>query len=102
MILRAGLGSIGSADKLLKTAITGSAVFSGNGGVFVDQDGTLNLQSVASGKDVVLKADNIYSVKDTSGQSGRISGTNFAFETDGEIGQMQLWAWIQSMTLMLF
>lgn len=87
LILRAGLGSIGSADKLLKTAITGSAVFSGNGGVFVDQDGTLNLQSVASGKDVVLKADNIYSVKDTSGQSGRISGTNFAFETDGEIGQ---------------
>lgn len=87
LILRAGLGSIGSAGKLLKTAITGSAVFSGNGGVFVDQDGTLNLQSVASGKDVVLKADNIYSVKDTSGQSGRISGTNFAFETDGEIGQ---------------
>ena len=87
LILRAGLGSIGSADKLLKTAITGLAVFSGNGGVFVDQDGTLNLQSVASGKDVVLKADNIYSVKDTSGQSGRISGTNFAFETDGEIGQ---------------
>ncbi len=87
LILRAGLGSIGSADKLLKTAITGSAVFSGNGGVFVDQDGTLNLQSVASGKDVVLKADNIYSVKDTSGQSGRISGTNLAFETDGEIGQ---------------
>lgn len=87
LILRAGLGSIGSADKLLKTAITGSAVFSGNGGVFVDQDGTLNLQSVASGKNVVLKADNIYSDKNATGQAGRISGTNFAFETDGEIGQ---------------
>lgn len=87
LILRAGVGSIGSADKLLKTAITGSAVFSGNGGVFVDQDGTLNLQSVASGKDVVLKADNIYSAKDATGQAGRISGTNFAFETAGDIGQ---------------
>lgn len=87
LILRAGLGSIGSADKLLKTAITGSAVFSGNGGVFVDQDGTLNLQSVASGKDVVLKADNIYSAKDATGQAGRISGTNFAFETAGDVGQ---------------
>lgn len=86
LILRAGLGSIGSADKLLKTAITGSAVFSGNGGVFVDQDGTLNLQSVASGKDVVLKADNIYSVKNATGQAGRISGTNFAFETTGDVG----------------
>lgn len=87
LILRAGVGSIGSADKLLKTAITGSAVFSGNGGVFVDQDGTLNLQSVASGKDVVLKADNIYSAKDATGQAGRISGTNFAFETAGDVGQ---------------
>ena len=87
LILRAGLGSIGSADKLLKTAITGSAVFSGNGGVFVDQDGTLNLQSVASGKDVVLKADNIYSVKNATGQAGRISGTNFAFETAGDVGR---------------
>ena len=56
-------------------------MFSGNGGVFVDQDGTLNLQSVASGNDVVLKADNIYSVKNATGQAGRISGTNFAFET---------------------
>ena len=87
LILRAGVGSIGSADKLLKTAITGSAVFSGNGGVFIDQDGTLNLQSVASGKDVVLKADNIYSAKDATGQAGRISGTNFAFETAGDVGQ---------------
>nr|WP_302311017.1 leukotoxin LktA family filamentous adhesin [Parasutterella excrementihominis] len=87
LILRAGLGSIGSADKLLKTAIAGSAVFSGNGGVFVDQDGTLNLQSVASGKDVVLKADNIYSVKNATGQAGRISGTNFAFETAGDVGR---------------
>lgn len=87
LILRAGVGSIGCADKLLKTAITGSAVFSGNGGVFVDQDGTLNLQSVASGKDVVLKADNIYSAKDATGQAGRISGTNFAFETAGDVGQ---------------
>ena len=87
LILRAGLGSIGSADKLLKTAITGSAVFSGNGGVFVDQDGTLNLQSVASGKDVVLMADNIYSVKNATGQAGRISGTNFAFETAGDVGR---------------
>lgn len=87
LILRAGVGSIGSADKLLKTAITGSAVFSGNGGVFVDQDGTLNLQSVASGKDVVLKADNIYSAKDATGQAGRVSGTNFAFETAGDVGQ---------------
>ena len=87
LILRAGVGSIGSADKLLKTAITGSAVFSGNGGVFVDQGGTLNLQSVASGKDVVLKADNIYSAKDATGQAGRISGTNFAFETAGDVGQ---------------
>lgn len=87
LILRAGVGSIGSADKLLKTAIAGSAVFSGNGGVFVDQDGTLNLQSVASGKDVVLKADNIYSAKDATGQAGRISGTNFAFETAGDVGQ---------------
>lgn len=87
LILRAGVGSIGSADKLLKTAITGSAVFSGNGGVFVDQDGTLNLQSVASGKDVVLKADNIYSAKDATGQAGRISGTNFAFETAGDVGR---------------
>lgn len=86
LILRAGVGSIGSADKLLKTAITGSAVFSGNGGVFIDQDGTLNLQSVASGKDVVLKADNIYSAKDATGQAGRISGTNFAFETAGDVG----------------
>ena len=87
LILRAGLGSIGSADKLLKTAITGSAVFSGNRGVFVDQDGTLNLQSVASGNDVVLKADNIYSVKNATGQAGRISGTNFAFETGGDVGR---------------
>lgn len=87
VILRAGLGSIGSADKLLKTAITGSAVFSGNRGVFVDQDGTLNLQSVASGNDVVLKADNIYSVKNATGQAGRISGTNFAFETGGDVGR---------------
>lgn len=87
LILRGGLGSIGSADKLLKTAITGSAVFSGNGGVFVDQTGTLNLQSVASGGNVALKADNIYSVKDSSGQTGRITGTNFAFETSGDIGQ---------------
>lgn len=87
LILRAGFGSIGSADKLLKTAITGSAVFSGNGGVFVDQDGTLNLQSVASGNDVVLKADNIYSVKNATGQAGRISGTNFAFETAGDVGR---------------
>lgn len=87
LILRAGVGSIGSADKLLKTAITGSGVFSGNGGVFVDQDGTLNLQSVASGKDVVLKADNIYSAKDATGQAGRISGTNFAFETAGDVGR---------------
>lgn len=87
LILRAGVGSIGSADKLLKTAITGSAVFSGNGGVFVDQDGTLNLQSVASGNDVVLKADNIYSVKNATGQAGRISGTNFAFETAGDVGR---------------
>lgn len=87
LILRAGLGSIGSADKLLKTAITGSAVFSGNGGVFVDQTGTLNLQSVASGGDVALKAANIYSVKDSSGQTGRITGTNFAFDTTGDIGQ---------------
>lgn len=87
LILRAGLGSIGSADKLLKTAITGSAVFSGNGGVFVDQVGTLNLQSVASGKDVVLMADNIYSVKNATGQAGRISGTNFAFETAGDVGR---------------
>ena len=87
LILRAGLGSIGSADKLLKTAITGSAVFSGNVGVFVDQDGTINLQSVASGKDVVLKADNIYSVKNATGQAGRISGTNFAFETAGDVGR---------------
>ena len=87
LILRAGVGSIGSADKLLKTAITGSAVFSGNGGVFVDQDGTLNLQSVASGNDVVLKADNTYSVKNATGQAGRISGTNFAFETGGDVGR---------------
>ena len=87
LILRAGLGSIGSADKLLKTAITGSAVFSGNRGVFVDQDGTLNLQSVASGNDVVLKADNICSVKNATGQAGRISGTNFAFETGGDVGR---------------
>lgn len=87
LILRAGLGTIGAADKLLKTAISGTAVFSGNEGVFVEQTGTLNLQSVASGKDVVLKADNIYSVKNATGQAGRISGTNFAFETDGEIGQ---------------
>lgn len=87
LILRAGLGAIGAADKLLKTAISGTAVFSGNEGVFVEQTGTLNLQSVASGKDVVLKADNIYSVKNATGQAGRISGTNFAFETDGEIGQ---------------
>lgn len=87
LILRGGLGSIGSADKLLKTAITGSAVFSGNGGVFVDQTGTLNLQSVASGGNVALKADNIYSLKDSSGQTGRITGTNFAFETSGDIGQ---------------
>lgn len=87
LILRGGLGSIGSADKLLKTAITGSAVFSGNGGVFVDQAGTLNLQSVASGGNVALKADNIYSVKDSSGQTGRITGINFAFETSGDIGQ---------------
>ena len=87
LILRAGVGSIGSADKLLKTAIAGSAVFSGNGGVFVDQDGTLNLQSVASGKDVVLKADNIYSVKNATGQAGRISGTNFAFEAAGDVGR---------------
>lgn len=87
LILRAGLGSIGSADKLLKTAITGSAVFSGNRGVFVDQDGTLNLQSVASGNDVVLKADNICSVKNATGQAGRISGINFAFETGGDVGR---------------
>ena len=87
LILRAGLGAIGAADKLLKTAISGTAVFSGNEGVFVEQTGTLNLQSVASGKDVVLKADNIYSVKNATEQAGRISGTNFAFETDGEIGQ---------------
>lgn len=87
LILRGGLGSIGAADKLLKTAITGAAVFSGNGGVFVDQAGTLNLQSVASGGNVALKADNIYSVKDSSGQTGRIIGTNFAFETSGDIGQ---------------
>ena len=87
LILRVGLGAIGAADKLLKTAISGTAVFSGNEGVFVEQTGTLNLQSVASGKDVVLKADNIYSVKNATGQAGRISGTNFAFETDGEIGQ---------------
>ena len=87
LILRAGLGSIGSADKLLKTAITGSAVFSGNRGVFVDQDGTLNLQSVASGNDVVLKGDNICSVKNATGQAGRISGTNFAFETGGDVGR---------------
>lgn len=87
LILRAGLGSIGTADKPLKTAITGSAVFSGNGGVFVDQAGTLNLQSVASGGDVALKAANIYSVKDSSGQAGRITGTNFVFETSGDIGQ---------------
>ena len=87
LILRAGLGSIGTADKLLKTAITGSAVFSGNGGVFVDQAGTLNLQSVTSGGDVALKAANIYSVKDSSGQAGRITGTNFVFETSGDIGQ---------------
>lgn len=87
LILRAGLGAIGAADKLLKTAISGTAVFSGNEGVFVEQTGTLNLQSVASGKDVVLKADNIYSVKNATGQAGRISGTNFAFETAGDVGR---------------
>lgn len=87
LILRAGLGSIGSADKLLQTAITGSAVFSGSGGVFVDQEGDLNLRSVASGGEVALKAANIYSVKDSNGQTGRVSGTNFTFYTTGDIGQ---------------
>lgn len=99
LILRAGLGSIGSADKLLKTAITGSAVFSGNGGVFVDQDGTLNLQSVASGKDVVLKADNRTQADRADELAEPIS---LLKQTARSVRKMQLWAWIQSMTLMLF
>lgn len=87
LILRAGLGGIGSSDDFMQLRISGNAVLSGNGGIFVQQDGDLNLQSVAGGGEVNLKAKNIYAVKDASGTPGRIQGTRFVFDTAGNVGQ---------------
>lgn len=86
VLLRGGEGSLGSMDNPLYLEISGSGVFSSNNGVYLDQNGTLNVRTLSSGGDVYIKADNIYSASGDSLSNGHLFGSSFIFEVAGNLG----------------
>ena len=84
LLIQAGQGSIGTADVMMTTNLSGSMQAQASGGIYINQIGTNNLvlDSVGAGQDIVLK-----SAKDilmsTDMQSG--SAVNYIRSDNGTI-----------------
>ena len=84
LLIQAGQGSIGTADVMMTTNLSGSVQAQASGGIYINQLGTNNLvlDSVGAGQDIVLK-----SAKDilmsTDMQSG--SAVNYIRSDNGTI-----------------
>lgn len=60
LLIQAGQGSIGTADVMMTTNLSGSMQAQSSGGIYINQLGTNNLvlDSVGAGQDIVLKSAN--------------------------------------------